>query len=107
MMATFGGVDRLLFIATSALGEERMLHHRNVVTAAKGAGVKHIIYTSVVKPAAVACFAASPGHFHAEALIRDSGIPYTFFRNNLYLEIASELGRATGKSIQYRPVSLT
>jgi NAD(P)H dehydrogenase (quinone) len=166
--AAFSGVDTLLFISTSALGEERMLHHRNVVNAAKGAGVKHILYTSVIKPLAVACFAASPGHFATEALIRESGIPYTFFRNNLYLdivpflfggalatgtlahsggdgrigfiarddiaealanvltseghlnheypitvsrecyglaEIAAELGRATGKTIQYKPVS--
>src|SRR5690606_8055541 len=36
---------------------------------------------------ATAKFAASPGHFHTEALIRDAGIPYTFFRNNLYLDI--------------------
>lgn len=85
--AAFSGVDKLLFISTSALGEERMLHHRNVVNAAKGAGVKHIIYTSVVKPLAVARFAASPGHFHTEALIRESRIPHTFFRNNLYLDI--------------------
>lgn len=83
----FSGVDKLLFISTSALGEERMLHHRNVVSAAKNAGVKHIVYTSVIKPLPVACFAASPGHFHTEALIRESGIPYTFFRNNLYLDI--------------------
>jgi NAD(P)H dehydrogenase (quinone) len=166
--AAFSGVEKLLFISTSALGEERMLHHRNVVNAAKGARVKHIIYTSVIKPAANACFAASPGHFHTEALILESGIPYTFFRNNLYLdivpmlfggalasgtlthsggdgrigfiaradiaealanvltseghlnheypitvsrecyglpEIAAELGRATGKTIQYKPVS--
>jgi NAD(P)H dehydrogenase (quinone) len=166
--AAFSGVDKLLFISTSALGEERMLHHRNVVSAARGAGVRHIIYTSVVKPAAVACFAATPGHFHTEALIRESGIPYTFFRNNLYLdivpflfggalatgtlthsggngrigfvaredialglarvltsdahqnreypitvsrecyglpEIAAELGRATGRDIQYKPVT--
>ncbi len=35
----------------------------------------------------MACFAASPGHFHTEVLIRESGIPHTFFRNNLYLDI--------------------
>jgi NAD(P)H dehydrogenase (quinone) len=85
--AAFQGIDRLLFISTSALGEERMLHHRNVVEAARRAGVGHIVYTSVIKPSASAKFAASPGHFHTEALIRESGIPYTFFRNNLYLDI--------------------
>jgi NAD(P)H dehydrogenase (quinone) len=87
LKGAFSGVDKLLFISTSALGEERMLQHRNVVNAATGAGVKHIIYTSVVKPAAVACFAAAPGHFHTEVLIRESGIAHTFFRNNLYLDI--------------------
>ncbi len=85
--AAFKGIDRLLFISTSALGEERMLHHRNVVAAARRAGVGHIVYTSVIKPSPTAKFAASPGHFHTEVLIRESGMPYTFFRNNLYLDI--------------------
>jgi NAD(P)H dehydrogenase (quinone) len=94
--AAFKGVDRLLFISTSVVGEERMLHHRNVVAAARRAGVGHIVYTSVIKPSADAKFAASPGHFHTEALIRDSGIPHTFFRNNLYLDIIPFLfGSAT------------
>lgn len=83
----FQGVDRLAFISTSALGDERMLHHRNVVNAARAARVGHIFYSSVIKPAAEAKFAASPGHFHTEALIRDSGVAHTFFRNNLYLDL--------------------
>jgi len=81
------GVARLAFISTSALGDERLLHHGNVVKAARAAKVGHIFYTSVIKPAAVARFAASPGHFQTEVLIRDSGIPWTFFRNNLYLDL--------------------
>jgi NAD(P)H dehydrogenase (quinone) len=85
--AAFRGVDRLLFISTSVLGEERMLHHRNVVEAARRAGVGHIVYTSVIKPSPTAKFAASPGHFHTEELLRNSGIPHTLFRNNLYLDI--------------------
>ena len=85
--SAFGGIDKLLFISTSVLGEERMLHHRNVVNAARAARVRHIVYTSVIKPAAVAKFAGSPGHFQTETLIRESGIAYTFFRNNLYLDI--------------------
>jgi NAD(P)H dehydrogenase (quinone) len=96
----FRGVDRLAFISTSALGEERLLHHGHVVKAARAAQVGHILYTSVIKPAAVAKFAASPGHFHTEAMIRDSGIPHTFFRNNLYLDLVPFMfgnAVATGK----------
>jgi NAD(P)H dehydrogenase (quinone) len=83
----FQGVDKLLFISTSVVGEERMRHHRNIVEAAKRARVGQIIYTSVVKPSPDAKFAASPGHFHTEALIHDSGIPYSFFRHNLYMDL--------------------
>jgi NAD(P)H dehydrogenase (quinone) len=83
----FRGIDRLAFISTSALGDERMLHHGNVVKAARNAGIPHIFYTSVIKPAAEARFAASPGHFHTERLIRESGITHTFLRNNLYMDL--------------------
>ena len=81
------GVDRLAFISSSSLGDERLLQHGNVVKAARATRVGHIFYTSVIKPAAQAHFAASPGHFHTEALIRESGIAHTFFRNNLYLDL--------------------
>lgn len=85
--AAFRGVDKLLFISSSALGEERTLHHGNVVKAARAAAVGHIFYTSVIKPAANARFAAAPSHLQTEILVRESGIPHTFFRNNLYLDI--------------------
>ncbi len=83
----FKGVEKLLFISTPVLGEERILHHRNVVNAARAAGVRHIVYTSVIKPSADAIFAASPGHFQTEVMVRESGIPCTFFRNNLYMDL--------------------
>jgi NAD(P)H dehydrogenase (quinone) len=96
----FRGIQRLAFISTSALGEERMLQHRNVVNAARTAGVAHIFYTSVIKPAADARFAASPGHFHTEELIRASGLPHTLFRNNLYMDLVPLMfggAQATGQ----------
>src|SRR5688572_11435770 len=96
----FRGIQRLAFISTSALGEERMLQHRHVVNAARTACVAHIFYTSVIKPAADAKFAASPGHFHTEELIRASGIPHTLFRNNLYMDLVPLMfggAQATGK----------
>ncbi len=98
----FKGVERLLFISTTVLGEERILHHRNVVNAARAAGVRHIVYTSVVKPSAEAIFAASPGHYATEVMVRESGIPCTFFRNNLYMDLVPLMfgdAVATGKIV--------
>ncbi|NIT60812.1 MAG: NAD(P)H-binding protein, partial [Aliifodinibius sp.] len=42
----FKGVDRLLMISASDIGQRRD-QHRNVVEAAKEAGVKHLVYTSL------------------------------------------------------------
>jgi NAD(P)H dehydrogenase (quinone) len=94
--SAFQGVDTLLFISSSALGDERMLHHANVVAAARIAGGGHIVYTSVIKPSASAKFAASPGHWRTEQLIRESGIPCTVFRNNLYSDIVPVLFAGAG-----------
>jgi NAD(P)H dehydrogenase (quinone) len=96
------GVDKLLFISSPVLGEERILHHRNVVNAARAAGVRHLVYTSIVKPAPDAIFAASPGHFQTEVMVRESGIPYTFLRNNLYMDLVPLMfgdAIATGKIV--------
>jgi NAD(P)H dehydrogenase (quinone) len=107
--SAFRGVDKLLFISTNVLGEERMRQHTNVVNAAKRAGVKYILYTSVIKPSPTAKFGASPGHYATEGLIKESGIPYTFFQNNLYLDIipfvfagAAETGTLTHSGGQGR-----
>lgn len=87
----FDGVDQLLFISTSATGEARKLQHANVVKAARQAGVKHVYYTSIVNPSADATFSASPGHYETEKSIKEAGLSYTFFRNNLYLDLVPAL----------------
>ncbi|MGZ3306758.1 MAG: NAD(P)H-binding protein, partial [Asticcacaulis sp.] len=47
----FKGVDRLLLISTDSLGAgQRLAQHKNAVAAARAAGVKHIVYTSMPKP---------------------------------------------------------
>lgn len=82
----FAGVDHLLIISTDKIGS-RVEQHRRAVQAAKEAGVKHIAYTSAVSmqngettnPIAV-------DHRATEAIIRESGIPYTFLRNSFYAE---------------------
>ena len=81
------GVDILLLVSSAVLGDERIRQHTNVINAAKEAGVKHIFYTSAPNPSATALFVPAIDHFHTENLIKASGLTYTFFRNNLYMDL--------------------
>jgi NAD(P)H dehydrogenase (quinone) len=82
----FQGIDTLVFISSGDT-ERRVDQHRNVVEAAKSAGVKHILYTSVLKASESLKFLPGLDHFHTETFLKEAGIPYTIFRNTFYLEI--------------------
>jgi NAD(P)H dehydrogenase (quinone) len=82
--AAFGRGDTVLFVSGSAPGR-RMTQHANVVEAARRAGVGRLVYTSIAHADTVDTV-LTPDHRATEALIRDSGVPFTFLRNNLYAE---------------------
>jgi NAD(P)H dehydrogenase (quinone) len=82
----FKGIDTLVFISSGDM-HDRVSQHRNVVNAAKASGVKHIIYTSVLKASATLKFTVGIDHYHTETFLKESGIPYTFFRNTFYIEV--------------------
>jgi NAD(P)H dehydrogenase (quinone) len=89
MRKAFAGSDAVLIISSNKLGS-RIQQHQNAVTAAKEAGVRHIVYTSLVK----AIINAQTGeeaplaveHRATEKAIRESGVPYTILRNSFYSE---------------------
>lgn len=83
--AALAGVDRLLLVSSSEVGQ-RTAQHKNVIDAAKQAGVKHIVYTSVAK-AATSPLILAPEHKATEELIVESGLPHTFLRNNFYTDV--------------------
>ncbi|VXC73289.1 NAD(P)H:quinone oxidoreductase [Pseudomonas sp. 8Z] len=78
------GVDKLLLISSSEVGQ-RTAQHRNVVEAAVTAGVKLIAYTSLLH-ADTSPMALAREHRETEALIRISGLPFTLLRNGWYSE---------------------
>jgi NAD(P)H dehydrogenase (quinone) len=47
LVQSFAGADALFLVSYPSVGEERYELHRNAIDAAKKAGVKHIIYTSL------------------------------------------------------------
>jgi NAD(P)H dehydrogenase (quinone) len=78
------GVDTFLLISGPVPGA-RVAQHRNVVDAAKRAGVKRIVYTSAIH-ADVSPLDIAADHRAAEADITASGIAYTIVRNGWYTE---------------------
>ncbi len=65
---------------------DRLQQHRAAVDAAVDAGVKHIIYLSMLNAAPDATFILSRDHFGTEEYIRASGVPFTFLRVSLYTD---------------------
>lgn len=78
------GVDILLLISGTEMGA-RAAQHRNVIEAAKRAGVKRIVYTSVLR-ADTSLLNVAEDHRATEADLKASGVPYTILRNGWYME---------------------
>lgn len=83
--SAFAGIDRLLIISADGDNETRIRQHSNAVEAAERAGVKFIAYTSLANAKESNMF-LSPPHKATEEAILETGIPYSFLRNNWYLE---------------------
>ncbi|MGJ7912489.1 SDR family oxidoreductase [Neobacillus sp. LXY-1] len=89
----FAGIDRLLIISADGDNDTRTRQHANAVAAAERAGVKFIAYTSLAD-ATESKNIFAPTHVATEAAIIKTGIPYSFLRNNWYLE--NEMGGIQG-----------
>lgn len=83
----FKNGEKLLLISMPFVGAKRQAAHQNVIDAAKAAGVKQIVYTSLVN-------AADPtnpsvekkDHIFTENAIKEAGLDYIFLRNSQYAE---------------------
>lgn len=92
LTAALQGVDKLLLISSSEVGQ-RAVQHRNVINAAKAAGVKFIAYTSLLH-ADTSPLGLAAEHIETEQMLADSGIAYALLRNGWYTEnyLASAAG---------------
>ncbi len=83
----FEGADKLALISMPFVGKKRQNAHKNVIDAAKEAGVTQIIYTSLVN----AADETNPSvekidHAFTESYIQEQGLDYIFLRNSQYAE---------------------
>ena len=84
LVPALSGIDKLLLISANEIGR-RTPQHQAVINAAKIAGVLYLAYTSLLR-ADTSPLGLAQEHRETEKLIQDSGITYTFLRNNWYSE---------------------
>lgn len=80
------GVDTF-FMVSATETEHRVDLHRAAVRAAADAGVRRIVYLSFVGAAPDCTFTFARDHWHTEQAVRDTGLTFTFLRDNLYLDL--------------------
>lgn len=78
------GIDTLLLISGNEIGQ-RAIQHANVIRAAKEAGTKWIVYTSLLH-ADTSSLSLAGEHLATELNLKASGIPFTILRNGWYTE---------------------
>jgi NAD(P)H dehydrogenase (quinone) len=78
------GIDTLLLISGSEVGK-RAAQHQNVIAAAKHAGVKWIVYTSLLH-ADTSTLSLAGEHRATEQTLKEAGIAHTILRNGWYTE---------------------
>ncbi|MDE2355436.1 MAG: NAD(P)H-binding protein [Alphaproteobacteria bacterium] len=84
LVSAFEGLDTLLLISSNAMGG-RVAQHRHVIAAARAAGVRRLIYTSLLR-ADVSPLSLAEDHRQTEADLHASGMAFTILRNGWYME---------------------
>jgi NAD(P)H dehydrogenase (quinone) len=97
-------IDTVVLISSPAGPWDRVQMHRNVIEGAKAAGVRKILYSSVIgngKEADTLYAPVAAINRQAEQDIQDSGLEWSIPRNGLYLEfdIAHIVNAATEDNI--------
>jgi NAD(P)H dehydrogenase (quinone) len=87
LIKAFQGVNVVLLVSGMDAPDERLEQHRNVINAAKTAGVKKIVYTSIIGSTEGSTFSpVVASNRQTEIDIKGSGMDWVTGRNGLYIE---------------------
>ncbi|WP_386682693.1 NAD(P)H-binding protein [Loktanella sp. R86503] len=87
LCASLQGIDGLVLVSGMAPPQDRIQQHRNVIEAAKSAGVRKIVYTSIQGPDEDTAFSpVVQSNRQTEADTRASGLDWAIGRNGIYIE---------------------
>ncbi|HET9552086.1 MAG TPA: SDR family oxidoreductase [Anaeromyxobacteraceae bacterium] len=88
LAAALAGAEKVLLVSSSEVGQ-RLPQHLAVIAAAKKAGVKLLVYTSILR-ADRSKLGLAAEHKATEEAIRASGLPFVLLRNGWYIENYTE-----------------
>jgi len=91
MTAALSGVETLLMVSLNTAPDIRTGQHQTAIGAAKAAGVKRVVYTSVQGAEAGTAFSpVVQSNRQTEADLKASGMEWTIGRNGIYIEPDAE-----------------
>ena len=85
----FRGIDKLYFVSGNDIAH-RMPQHENVVSAARTAGIRQVVYTSFQhkdETAASPIAFVAGSHLQTEKLLKASGLVYTVLQHGIYADM--------------------
>lgn len=103
LVQAFQGVDKVLLVSAVAF-TDRVRQHRNVIDAAKEAGVKHLFYTSIQRSTNFVLQEVTESDLATEAYLKASGLVYTILKNGFYFE---GLGYLIGSEVPNTEIRFT
>lgn len=98
----FAGAEQVLIVSANAVGDVALRRHRAAIEAARAADAQRIVYTSHMGADPDSPFAPMASHAASEALLAQSGVPFTALRNGFYASTVPMLvaqARETGTLI--------
>jgi NAD(P)H dehydrogenase (quinone) len=105
LRSAFQGVDKLLLVSSSSDIVYRFDQHKNVIDAAKEAGVGHIVYTSFdMKNLRQSTMGEDVKyHVYTTDYLKQTDVPYTLMNNTLYADLIPII---SGKDILQNGISI-
>jgi NAD(P)H dehydrogenase (quinone) len=86
LRTAFTGLGTLVFVSSDGVEETMRRHHEHVVAAAAGAGIEHVVYTSIVDVSPDSGFYYAPVHRETEALLAQSGLEHCLARTSIFTD---------------------
>jgi NAD(P)H dehydrogenase (quinone) len=84
------GVDTLVFISSDGVAEPIARHHEHVVAASIEAGVRRVVYTSIIDDQPDSRFYYAPGHRATEARLAASGLRHLIARTSIFADFFAD-----------------